>query len=193
MEIYFEDGTNVRSNQATVIGGFGPNYNAVLPPVKFTYGSTTESALSLAIVSLADAKDWCRIDISDDDALITALIKAARIICERFANLSFIQRTVTARIHNGLGNINLPYGPVNGTVTYTNIDTTSAEGYDITVGNSIDVNASYSAGPTTLDEDLRTAWLNQIAWMYENRGDANVTGQVSPMAKLILQTVRIES
>ena len=63
-------------------------------------------------VSIDEAKDWCKIDGCDDDKLILSLITAARIICENHSNLSFIKKTITAKIKNGLGGIVLPFGPV---------------------------------------------------------------------------------
>jgi uncharacterized phiE125 gp8 family phage protein len=41
-------------------------------------------------VSLAEAKQHLRVDITDDDALITALITAAREYCEGFQNRAYI-------------------------------------------------------------------------------------------------------
>ena len=43
-------------------------------------------------VSLADAKAWLRVDITDDDALITGLIPAARMVCEAICKKSFVNR-----------------------------------------------------------------------------------------------------
>src|SRR6185437_6805054 len=105
MGIYFEDADNVRTNSVTITGGCGPAYNAVLSAV-----FSAEDARKP--VTLQEAKDWCRISVTDDDALITALIMAARIACEFYANLSLINRTVTSKIKNGLGDFTTPYGPL---------------------------------------------------------------------------------
>src|SRR6185312_16122520 len=181
MEYYVEDSENARRNQVTVIGsGCGPAYNAVLS-VTFISESTNEP------VTLQEAKDWCRIDVPDDDSLITKLIKGARFICERYVNLSFITRTVTAKIHNGAGDINLPYGPVNGTVNYYELDgTTVINDLDLTVGSGNNIIAVYTAGYAdgTLPDDLRTALLDQIAWMYQNRGDTAIASGLSLASKL---------
>lgn len=185
MEYFVEDGLNVRTNSVTITGGGGPAYNAVIK------ADITQETGAEPII-LQEAKDWCRIDVADDDTLITKLIKAARLVCERYVNLSFIPRTVTATIHNGLGGITLPYGPVTSEVAYSNIDESEATGYDINTGSGNDVVAVYSAGYAAgeLPEDLRTAVLDQIAWMYNNRGDVKIASALSLESTLTLNPLR---
>lgn len=45
-------------------------------------------------VTLAEAKLHCRVDVNDDDDLITALIVAARTYCERIAWRAFLTQTI---------------------------------------------------------------------------------------------------
>lgn len=158
------------------------NYNAVISVSFSDEGSEP--------VTLQEAKDWCRIDVSDDDTLITSLIKAARIICEKYSGLSFVSKTVTAILVNGLGNIELPYGPVASEVAYYDMDETELTDFDISEPACDRIEAVYSAGYETLPANLKTAVLNQIAWMYENRGDAKLASGVSEPAKLILNQVK---
>jgi hypothetical protein len=158
------------------------NYNAVISVSFSNEGSEP--------VTLQEAKDWCRIDVPDDDTLITSLIKAARIICEQYSGLSFVTKTVTAILVNGLGNIDLPYGPVTGTVTYTETDGTAITDYDISDSRCDRFKATYTAGYEVLPENLKKAVLNQIAWMEQNRGDVKLANGVSENAKLILNQVR---
>lgn len=157
------------------------NYNAVIS-VSFSNEGTEP-------VTLQEAKDWCRIDVSDDDALITSLIKAARIICEQYSGLSFVTKTVTAILVNGLGNIDLPYGPVTGDVTYTETDGTAID-YDISDERCERFKAVYSAGYETLPQNLKTALLNQIAFMYDHRGNEDVSNTISLPSRLILNQIR---
>lgn len=146
-------------------------------------------------VSLAEAKEWCRIDIDDDDTLIQMLITACRIMCEKAANLSFIPRTVTATILNRLGYINLPYGPVTGTITYTedDDDLTAITDFNIRTSHEDRVIATYTAGYSVLPKNLKTALLNQIAWSYENRGDVAKMTSLSPLSMLVLGQIRVET
>ena len=182
MTVYIEDSLNARRNTVTVIGNCGPAYNAVL--------SASFSEEGGEPVTLQEAKDWCRIDVTDDDTLITSLITAARIICENYANLSFIERTVTAKIKNGLGGIQLPYGPVISEVAFYDDEDVELTDYLLKDGDSNEVTAIYNAGYEALPENLKTAILNQIAWMYENRGNAKIASSLTEEAKLILNQVR---
>ena len=49
-------------------------------------------------VTLSDAKAYCRVDVTDDDALITSLIGAARRYVERETGLALMTQTWTAVI-----------------------------------------------------------------------------------------------
>lgn len=181
-----EDRDNATHNMLTVFGGGGPAYNAVIK-ADFSGESSIEP------VTLQEAKDWCRVDVPDDDALIIRLIKGARKVCERSANLSFIPRIVTATIHNGLGNFILPYGPVIGAVTsYADVDGNTITDYDLRTPYGSDIVAVYDAGypDSQLPEDLRTALLCQIAWMYNNRGDAKLASALSLETTMILKPLR---
>ena len=48
---------------------------------------------SVEPVSLTEAKNYLRLEITDDDTLITTLIKAAREACETFTGRSFVQKS----------------------------------------------------------------------------------------------------
>ena len=160
----------------------GPAYNAVINTVFTGEGSEP--------VTLQEAKDWCKIDVADDDTLITELITGARQICELHSNISFITRTVTAIVYNGLGRINLPYGPIVGTVSFTDEDANTLTDYDIKSPDFDRSIAIYTAGYNPLPKNLKTALLNQILWMYENRGDIAQSDKLSEQAKLILNQVK---
>lgn len=189
IRIYEEDRDNAIRNLLTVEGG-EMAYNAVISVIKSDEIDGADPVTEPVI--LQEAKDWCRIDINDDDVIVTLLIKAARKVCERYANLSFVPRTITARLKNGAGGINLPYGPLVGNIiTVTDKDGNSLlTVFDLDNGYSGIITLTYNAGYTILPEDLKNALLCQIAWMYKNRGDARVAGNVSELSKLILNSVR---
>lgn len=188
MSYIFEgDSEDARRNRLSIIGGSNIAYNAVIS-VSFSGEAGTEP------FDLTAAKEWLKasLDITEDDTLITALIKAARIACEKYANQSFITRTVTAKIHNGLGNFYLPYGPVvsvtsvkDGSITLTGFTID-----DFAVPSDNDLVATYTAGYTTLPEDIKTAIKNQVSFMYEKRGSEEMTNGMSEMSKLILNPIR---
>lgn len=198
MNYYIEDSELAKKNKILVIGGGSSiAYNAVLDVL---FEDEVESGDDpTEPVTLDEAKEWCRIDVSDDDDIITELITAARTICEQYSNISFIPRTVTARLKNELGGIYLPYGPVTGDdPVFTDDEGIEAavDAYKV-VGVLFkavktpftEMTAVYTAGYTALPLNLKKALLNQIAWMYSNRGD-DETASVSEQSKLILNQVR---
>lgn len=66
-------------------------------------------------LDLADAKRWCRVDIDDDDALLTDLIPAARFLAEKQAGVSLVTRRLQLQFDfppNLANPIRLPFGPV---------------------------------------------------------------------------------
>jgi uncharacterized phiE125 gp8 family phage protein len=165
------------------------NYNAVLD-VKIDEGNTPTEPLTLN-----EAKEWCKIElaIAEEDALITELIKTARLQVEGFLNISLVDKTIEAAINNSLGGIELPYGPLK---TFTSLK--DEDGNILSVDTDYKLQgvffksiktpcssfliANYTTGYTSanpLPMNFKTAVLQQVAYLYENRGDtpANATTQ----------------
>jgi hypothetical protein len=161
---------------------------------------------------LAEAKEWCKVElaIAEEDALITALITTARKQCEGFTNLSFVPKTVTAILNNSGGSCELPYGPIKDTpaVTYRDNTGTVITGVILQGDENkyiespcVDfIKAVYETGYSTLPENFKTALLQQIVFLYENRGDVadgsqrlnnrGMPTQLSPMVSLTLKPYR---
>jgi len=82
---------------------------------------------SVEAVTLAEAKAFLRVDISDDDALIAALVAAARGACERFTGRSLVTQTWTLFRDDWPGSvIEIPRPPLLSIVhvkTYDDTDT----------------------------------------------------------------------
>jgi len=78
-------------------------------------------------VSTSEAKSHLRVDISDDDTLIAALIVAAREIVELYTGQSYIQRTYRADLADFSSAIHLPRGPVTAISSVKYYDTSSPE------------------------------------------------------------------
>lgn len=165
----------------------GPSYNQVLDVV-FDEGSTAPTEP----VTLAEAKLFCKIDIDDDDATITALITAAREMCEAYCNVGFINRTVTAVMNNGNGYAYLPYGPVGDVATINTIAPVDGEiaGVQfkqlVTRGERMTV--VYDGGYEVLPGNLKTALLNAIYFLYDNRSQG--TDNIGPIAQMLLKSFR---
>lgn len=136
-------------------------------------------------VTLSDMLNWGKIDQSVDNALISSLITTARLICEQYTNTSIITRTIVADINNVNGGFILPYGPVTNTPTAVNWEDTALT----LVYNFSQIQTpygrmavTYTAGFTTVPEVYKTAIMQQVLFMYENRGE----GGISKEAKQLL-------
>lgn len=148
-------------------------------------------------ITLEQAKSWLKVEVDNDDEIIDVLITAARIACEGYTGISFVERSVTAILNNSLGNIKLPYGPINNVTSVTDIEGTDVSGYTITgvahkrllspVINYVEV--EYTAGYFSLPQHFKTALKEQLTWMYQHRGD-DVAADISPTAKLLLRPYR---
>jgi len=181
---YFFDGTEVTINPEQPSGVV----------VSALYVASGEVTLQAEPVTLQEVKNWLRIDLDDDDDILTMLITAARETLEAYTNVSFISRVVKATIKNQLGGYPLPYGPVGDIISFTDKDGEDITDYEITGTDfkqvetaffdpvTVEYNAGYSVPPT----DFKTAILCQVALMYENRGEATISGS----AKALLSKYR---
>jgi uncharacterized phiE125 gp8 family phage protein len=164
------------------------DYNSVLD-VQFQDGVITEP------VTLTEAKNFCKIDISTDDDLINVLITAARQMCEAYTGVGFVEHQAVAVLNNSNGDIYIPYGPIIGINSVENESGTVLtldSGYTLG-GNEFkrlrtphqnNITIDYTTGYTTLPEALKTALLNQVYYLYDNRAIA--TDDISPISKIIL-------
>jgi uncharacterized phiE125 gp8 family phage protein len=169
-------------------------HNAITSVTKTYTGTPTEP------VTLADAKAWCKVDDGiDDDALITSLVKVARLQLEKYTGISLVTTTIKAVVTNLLGNISLPYGPYVSTFTLKDSEGTTidATGYTLTPGDYpqlvepcySNMTAEYSAGFTTCPDEIKTAVKMQVAFLYENRGDGKQSG-ISPAAAALVDPLK---
>ena len=145
-------------------------------------------------VTLAECKQYMKIDYDEDDELITEMITAAREELEKFTGLSFIPKLLTVQLRNECGGIEVPYGPVydidvnlltdyQGEVinpTLINITGTDFKFIDTPLTNFIQ--AQYYAGYDVLPTALKLAWKAQVMFMYENRGEQNDNQRASGYA-----------
>lgn len=162
-----------------------------------SYGQATDvdnDADVIEPVTLEAQKLFMKMDSdTTDDALITALIRAARRMCENFTNTNCFARTVTCTLNNDNGGTYLPYGPVRGDVTGTDEEgnsisvTTSGTKWKQLISPAGLVNLSYTGGYVDCPDDFITAIKAQCLFLYENRGDG--TTGMSPIAKMILAPI----
>ncbi len=148
----------------------GPSYGEKIDVV-FTEESSGADA---AIIPLAEVKNFCKIDIDEDDDLLEELQLAAITMCESAANIGYRYRTICAVINNGNGNAYLPYGPVD---EVTTIDTVAPEENQvlgvkwkqIAWPRNNRVTVEYTAGYETLPYALKLALLQCIFYLYDER------------------------
>lgn len=127
-------------------------------------------------VTLEEVKNFCKIDVSEDDDLIEMLIISCMLECEQLTNIGFYNRGVSLVQNNGNGGAFLPLGP-NGDIESVK----DIEGNDITYKASgstwkqILWPASerlyivYNTGYSTLPANLRLALLECIFYRYDER------------------------
>jgi uncharacterized phiE125 gp8 family phage protein len=151
-------------------------------------------------VTLADAKAHLRIDTPDDDALITALISAARARAEWHTGRAFMTQSwilwLDSWPENGIVEIPLPpLATVSAVTLYARDDTATLldparfvvdlAGGRIALRQStilppllrvIDaIQVAFTAGygdATAVPQPLKTAILETVVFLYEHRGDA---------------------
>ena len=150
-------------------------------------------------VLLTEAKDFCRIDIGTDDSLIISLITTARLMCEAYTAVSMVDHEIEIVCNNSSGGIYLPYGPVKDVTSVTNSAGTSLVlDQNYTLQGSMFVRlltphedgltVAYTTGYSTLPEIFKTAILNAVYYLYDNR--AQGTDNIGPIAKMLLNPFR---
>jgi uncharacterized phiE125 gp8 family phage protein len=158
---------------------------------------------------LSQAKEWCIISHTDDDALITRLITVARMQVEKKTGLSLVARDIVVVVDMS-NPFKLPYGPVTTLTSIERRDGYNDDDPDWTVLTDEDYRfdganheilvtprcgnyrITYVAGFTEDDgdnpvpQDLKDAIAAQVAFLYENRGDGNNAGKFSEVARQLL-------
>lgn len=146
-------------------------------------------------VTVNEAKNYLKVDDSADDSLILQIIKASRKLIETQAALSFHRRTVTQKQTGGIETLDALRVPVQSVTSvqyaenfdssYITLDPTEyrlagnklfSSEYKFKRGRDADgYIITYTAGmvadstPSTLNNDMKTAILRIVAYLYENR------------------------
>jgi hypothetical protein len=143
---------------------------------------------------LPRVKEYLKIDHDYDNELIDELICAAKLNIENFTNISLTTKRIVAHLNNSLGNIYLPLGLATDLVSVTNLDGVDFEKTKLVNGLLIspcedDLLVSYNVTVDVIPADLKTFWMQQVAYLYEHRGDEEL-GDISPIIRNSLRSIR---
>ena len=149
-------------------------YNYIIDYTQVDLGTITEP------VTVAEAKQYCRVDNSVEDDLFEELITQSRQAVEKAANISITPKTVTLWFTNLAGGYELPFGPVTSFTSLTdqNGNVVPSGVYKLIGGPNpslawplyANMTAVYTTGMTSVPKELKIAILDQINYGYENRG-----------------------
>lgn len=163
----------------TIAGYYGgnttPGYN-LQHDIEITEVGYTEP------VTLAEARAFCKLEeIETEDDLLTEMITAARQGFEKAAQISIIEKSVVLWFSNPEGMYPLPAGPVqtfDALYDYQDEEIVAAD-YEL-IGSMYPklkspvqcfMKAEYTVGMTAVPKDIKQAILEQIYFLYEERGN----------------------
>lgn len=131
-------------------------------------------------VTLAEAKEYCRIDndYTGEDLLLEDLIKSSRIALENFANISIIEKRIKV-FSDTDKTLWLPFSPVIDVESITNnsgdpIEFDASIKYKLKLGQAGPYYITYTAGFITIPQDIKLAVLKQVLTDYDNRENFTV-------------------
>jgi uncharacterized phiE125 gp8 family phage protein len=159
-----------------------PKYNAVIEQ-----GDLRETIPVVEPVTVAEVKEELQIDFTDHDVYLGKLITRMRQGMERYCGISMVPKeVVSVLLKNELGNIELPYGPVNaataGDVILTDMEANTIENatfrgdhfmqlitqYDLVWAN---YDVGYGGATLPLPDDMKDALIRIIAHVFTHRAD----------------------
>ena len=129
-------------------------------------------------VTLAEAKAWCRIDAADEDALVSALIAAARLQVESLTGRALVTQTwrLTTCPRGRL--VVLPVIPAIALVEAPDGAVLQGDAVLLAELVSDEISIDYTAGygdAAAVPADLKQALLTLVAYWYENRDALTAT------------------
>jgi uncharacterized phiE125 gp8 family phage protein len=137
------------------------------------YALTQTIAPTIDPVSLAEQKAHCRVDHTDDDAYLLALITAATNTCESFTGRQFINATYTLKLDGfpATDEIELPKPPLSSVTSIAYIDTAgnsqtvAAADYQVDSSSYVGrIMPAYNAyWPATRDQQYNTVTVTFVA------------------------------
>lgn len=153
-------------------------------------------------VDLSDAKQHLRVMADDDDLLIQRYVLAAAREVEAYCEIALTRQTISLTVLPDYGTVALPVGPLapDAVVTVNGlplVGAISAGRYPVTILDDWTdglVTLTYEAGfgdtSASVPDDLQLAIMEQAAFAYDNRGDAEAKPGLVPAAARICARYR---
>jgi hypothetical protein len=129
-------------------------------------------------VTLAEAKAWCRIDASDEDALVSALIAAARLQVESLTGRALVTQSWRLTTCPAGRLVVLPVIPAIALLEAPDDAVLQGDAVLLAEPLSGEVSIEYTAGygdAVDVPQDLKQAVLTLVAYWYENRDALTAT------------------
>jgi uncharacterized phiE125 gp8 family phage protein len=177
------------------------------------------SAPAINPVTLPETKSYLRVDVDDDDGLITALIVAATNKAEEHLNRALISQTLMAQWYRFFSVAKLPRPPhqiinkvevreheagaVWEEIAAADYDQSGLECFTIRTSVSFtasgyseqELRVTYLAGygiyVAQVPQPICTAIMDMVAFAYEHRGEGATAALLTPLAKSLLNPYRV--
>lgn len=143
----------------------GPSMNQVIDVI-FDEESSGDETL---IIDRAEVKNFCKIDIDEDDVLLDEIQLAAIGICEGLTNIGFKERSITAILNNGNGGSYLPYGPVSTVTDSSGLIVEGVKWKQVMEPRHHRLAVQYIGGYSILPYKLKLGLLQCIYFLYDER------------------------
>lgn len=144
------------------------------------------STIGSEIISVSDAKNYIRIDTSEDDTLLGYMITSARLQAESYLSRDIVSKQRKFFLDNCKdGEINIPYGPIT-SIDVVKINSVTTTNYEVKgLGDKMlyieptikDVEITFTTTGMN-DGLLKQALLQMVSTLYDNRTDY-VNGTIS--------------
>lgn len=157
----------------------------------------TVSLPATPVLTTAEAKTYARIDFSEDDTLIDALIESATLWVQKILNRALINQTVIAEWDSVGYEVRLPYGEVSAISSIVTVDDEGTEtaltlnsGYFLRnniikvstpLGLKVTYTAGYGAASSDVPRPIRTAIERIVLGLYDRRDDEIIENNVDQL------------
>jgi hypothetical protein len=142
------------------------------------------------VITLQEAKDYCRVDFNDDDNLFTRLIASSRLSLQQYTGRVFLAANCTAMYaQEGCGDRVALYFSDNMVLPEDDAYTGLLIGDSYLETTDSKVSLTYTAGyaAASVPEWMKHAVLMDVAYKYENRGDVAVSSSICTEVKEYLK------